>query len=232
MNGNFAKNYNVLSYNCVLYSIVISIAYFFKPIHIAFVMRFIGVILMCSSIFPTYLLSKEILKSKSKAIIISAFSLLLPEFALSLYMIQEVLCYPLFLWIAYLTYLHFTREKNIVREIILYFLLAIIFFVKSYAIVYAVAYFGTLCLINLKNKDYKKLGKSVLKGFSCLAIIIFGIILIRLFNGEGVNHYSNQISQIFPLDTEKIVRIFLWNILLYSTFPILYRIFASTYSYV
>lgn len=138
---------------------IISFAYFFKPVHIALVMRLIGVILMCSSIFPIYLLSKEVLKSKGKAISVATFSLLLPEFALSLYMVQEVLCYPMFLWIAYLAYLNFTKEKNKLRENILHILLAMIFFVKSYAIVYAMAYFGTLCLINLKNREYKKLRK-------------------------------------------------------------------------
>ncbi len=119
--GHFAKNYEVLSYNCVLYSMIISIAYLFKPIHIALVMRLIGVLLMVSSIFPIYLLAKNILKSKAKAIIISAFSLLLPEYLLSLYLVQEVLCYPMFLWISYLAYLHFTYKKNKWLDIRTYF---------------------------------------------------------------------------------------------------------------
>ncbi len=210
--GHFAKNYNILSYNCVIYSILISIAYFFYSAeNIIFIMRFIGVIVMMTSVFPIYLLSKEVLKSKSKAILISAFSILIPEFMLTIYLVQEVLCYPVFLWIAYLVYLKVTREKSKIIDMSLIALLALIFFIKSYAIVFAGAYFGTLCLIELKNKNYKKLGSYIAQGLSCLVIILIGIFLIRAVNGEGVNHYSNQISQIFPLDLNKIIAFFYGN---------------------
>lgn len=216
--GNIAKNYEILDYNCIIYSIIISIAYFFgNAENILFIMRMIGVILMISSVFPIYLLSKEVLKSKWKALTVSAVSLLVPEFALTFYLIQEVLCYPVFLWICYLAYLKFTKEKNILVDVGLIVLLALIFFIKSYAIVFAGAYFGTLCLIELKNKNYKKLGMYIAQGLACLAIILIGICLIRLFNGEGVNHYSNQISKIFPITVEKIIALF-YGIFYYTVF--------------
>ena len=172
---------------------------------------------MISSVFPIYLLSKEILKDKWKALIVSIVSLLIPEFTLSFYLIQEVLCYPVFLWICYLVYLKFTKEKNIWIDIGMIALLALIFFVKSYAIVFAGAYFGALCLIELKNKNFKKLGGYVAQGLACLAIILIGISLIRLLNGEGVNHYSQQISEIFPITTEKIVAV-IYGIFYYAVF--------------
>ncbi|MCI8397460.1 MAG: hypothetical protein HFJ52_07635 [Clostridia bacterium] len=216
--GNFAKNYEVLNYNCVIYSMIISVAYFFYSAkHILFIMRMIGVLLMMSSIFPIYLLSKEVLKDKKKALLITAVSLLIPELTSTLYLIQEVLCYPVFLWIAYLAYLKFTKEKNKIIDIALIILLALIFFIKSYAIVFAGAYFLSLCLIHLKNKDYKGVGKVILQGLACLAIIIIGIVLLRVINGEGVNHYSSQISGIFPLTLEKITA-FIYGIFFYAQF--------------
>lgn len=216
--GNFAKNYEVLNYNCVIYSMIISVAYFFYSAkHILFLMRMIGVLLMLSSIFPIYLLSKEVLKSKKKALAVAVVSLLIPELTSTLYLIQEVLCYPVFLWIAYLAYLKFTKEKNKIIDILLIVLLALIFFIKSYAIVFAGAYFLTLCLIQVKKKDYKAIGKVILQGVACLAIIILGIVLIRIFNGEGVNHYSSQISAIFPLTMEKVTA-FIYGILFYGLF--------------
>jgi len=216
--GKFAKNYEVLNYNCVIYSMIISLAYFFYSAkNILFIMRIIGILLMISSVFPIYLLSKEILKSKYKALLISAFSLLIPEFSLSFYLIQEVLCYPIFLWIAYLAYLKFTREKTKLIDILLILLLALIFFVKSYAIVFAAAYFGALCLIELKNKNYKRLGGTILQGVICLALIVFGIVLLKVINGDGVNHYSGQIAGIFPLTMEKIIA-FIYGIFFYGIF--------------
>lgn len=172
---------------------------------------------MLSSIFPIYLLSKEVLKDKKKALLISAVSLVIPEFTATIYLIQEVLCYPIFLWIAYLAYLKFTKERNKIVDIALIFLLALIFFVKSYAIVFAGAYFLTLCLIQLKKKNYKEIGKIILQGISCLSIIIIGIVLLRITNGEGVNHYSSQISGIFPLTLEKITA-FIYGIFFYALF--------------
>lgn len=216
--GNFAKNYEVLNYNCIIYSMVIAIAYFFYSAeNILFIMRIIGVLLMISSVFPIYLLSKEILKSKYKALMIAAFSLLIPEFSLSFYLIQEVMCYPVFLWIAYLVYLKFTREKTKIIDGLLILLLALIFFIKSYAIVFAAAYFGALCLIELKNKNYKKIGKIVLQGIICLGLIIAGMILLKVINGDGVNHYSGQIAGIFPLTMKKILA-FIYGIFFYGLF--------------
>ena len=116
-----------------------------------------------------------------------------------------------------MVYLKFSKEKNIWTQIGLIALLAFIFFIKSYAIVFAGAYFGTLCLIELKNKNYRKLVIYVLQGLTCLSIILIGITLIRIFNGEGVNHYSTQISQIFPITMEKIIALF-YGIFYYTIF--------------
>lgn len=229
--GNIAKNYETLNYNCVVYSIIISIAYFFGNAgNILFLMRLIGVILMISSVFPIYLLSKEILNSKWKAIVVAAVSLLIPEFVLTFYLVQEVLCYPIFLWICLFIYLKFKKEKSTAIDVLLIVLLALIFFVKSYAIVFAAAYFATLCLIELKNKDYKKLGKAVLQGVICLALILIRNFLNTCIKwrrskpllSANVRNISNNIR--------KSDCTFLWDFLLCCVFPILYRIFTNTYT--
>ncbi len=41
------------------------------------------------------------------------------------------------------------------------------------------------------------------------------MLLIRIFNGEGINHYSNQISHIFPLNLEKVTAFF-YGVFYYS----------------
>lgn len=216
--GKFTQSYQPLNYNCVLYSMILSIAYFFYSAKgIMFSMRMIGVILMISSIFPIYLLSKEIFKSKSKAIIAATISLLIPEFTSAFYLIQEVMCYPLFLWITYLIYLKFAKEQNKIRDGILIILLSLIFFVKSYAIVFPAAYFCVLCLIELKNKNYKKLGKVILEGFLCLGIIILGIVVLKIFNGYGNSHYQTQLESILPI-THLEITAFLYGIFYYLAF--------------
>lgn len=216
--GNFAKHYQILNYNCVIYSMVLSIAYFFYSAStIVFTMRFIGILLMISSIFPIYLISKEILGSKFKGVLVALVSLLIPEFETSFYLVQEVLLYPVFLWTAYFIYRKFAKNSGQLVDAAIIVLLALLFFIKSYAIVLAMAYFGTLLLIELKNKNYKKIGIDIAQGFLCLGIILLGILVIKLLNGEGVNHYDGQIARIFPITMVEI-KACLYGIFYYTVF--------------
>lgn len=175
---------------------------------------------MLSSVFPIYLLAKEVLENKFKAVLVALVSLLIPEFTAVYFIVQEVLFYPVFLWCAYLVYLKFAREKSKMRDIIAIFLFAILFFIKSYAIVFAVAYFGALVLIEFKNKNYKKCGYAILQGISCLVLVIIGMFIIKLYNGEGVNHYDGQIASIFPITIVEI-KAFFYGICYYSVFFLL-----------
>lgn len=218
--GHFSKNYELLNYKCVIYSMIISLAYiFYTPENILFIMRMIGVILMCSSVFPVYLLSRDVLKNKAYALGISFMTILLSDFISTLFLIQEVVCYPLFLWITYLVYLKFTKEKNNFREILIIFLLALIFFVKSYAISFAAAYFFVLLLAVLKEKRYSDIKWVILKGFLCLVFIAIGILLIYTINGfkNGTNHYTTQINSIFPI-TEVEIKALFYGIFYYAVF--------------
>ena len=129
--GVFAKGYEILNYNCVIYSMLISIVYFFYSAkNVLFLMRIIGVILMISGIFPVYLLSKKVLNSKIKALGVAAIWLVLPEMGLSSYVIQEVLLYPIFLWTAYLVYLKISGKESKLVDFGIIFIFVIMFFVQ------------------------------------------------------------------------------------------------------
>lgn len=173
---NFSRGYELLNYSCVVYSVLISFAYFlYSPENIVFIMRMIGVVAMTSSIFPIYLLSNKILKNKKKAVIISALSLIIPEMISSAYLIQENLSYPIFLWTAYLVYLKFTSEnkKSFKLEIAILFFFALNFFTKSYTIVFPAAYFFVLFIDSIKNKDYKNIKSIFIQGvIFCLILLI------------------------------------------------------------
>lgn len=221
--NNFSQDGQILSYKCVLYSIVISIAYAFGTSgNIVFFMRMIGVILMVSSIFPTYLIAKEVLKDKTKATACGIFSLILPGFALTLYLVQEVLCYPVFLWIAYLIYIKFEKDKNGIIDIVISTVFALIYFIKSYTVIFGISYYLTLLLIAIKNKQYKNIKKILLYGSIFVLIIAVLSVCIYAINDfqYGYNHYSGQIKSILPIDTSKIVA-FIYGTFYYSTFFLL-----------
>ena len=94
--GRFGTGDDILNYSCVLYSMLISLAYYFyEPDRILFLMRLIGVISMCSAVFPIWLLAKKVLKDDREAFIISLFTMILPYMFDTSYLMQEVLSYPL-----------------------------------------------------------------------------------------------------------------------------------------
>ena len=103
--GSFQKGYEYINYSCVLYSMLISLAYFFyEPETILLLLRAINIVVMCSAVFPIYMLSKKVLTER-KAVFVTAFSMLIPDMIDSCYLMQEVLLYPVLMWCFYFIYI-------------------------------------------------------------------------------------------------------------------------------
>ena len=109
----FEYNGQIPNYNCVLYPMLISLAYYvYSPGRILFVMRMFGVTILCSSVFPIYLLAKQILKDRRKAVLLSSFLMIMPYMFDSAYLMQEVLNYPLFIWAVYFINSFYDNEND------------------------------------------------------------------------------------------------------------------------
>ncbi len=207
---NFSREYGLVSYNCVLYSVILSISYFFySPENITFIMRMIGTTLMVSCVFPSYLLAKDVFSgNKKKGLFIALITLIIPEMISGVYLIQENLSYPLFLWITYFIYRKFkeNKQKTTLNDIMIIILLTLIFFTKSYTIVFSIAYFLGLLIISIKEKEYKNIKNIVIQGLIFIIFVVAGLVLVKAVNNfqESPNHYTGQISSIFPLNLEKI----------------------------
>lgn len=112
--GKFECQNQLKNYSCILYSMLISVAYYFySPRWILFIMRMIGVVAMSSSIFPLYFLAKDVYGEEKKAVKVGAFMMLMPYMLDTAYIMQEVLSYPLFLWAVYLLYRAFGAKDDI-----------------------------------------------------------------------------------------------------------------------
>ena len=104
---NFVSNlfFNIKQFNEVLFSLLLSPLYaFYSPDCIITVFRIYGLIVMSSAVFPAYKLGLAILKNKKQALLISGFSVLVPEMTLAFSVVQEVIYYPLFLFTVYVIY--------------------------------------------------------------------------------------------------------------------------------
>lgn len=213
--GNFSRNYVLESYDDVLYSFILSFAYFFySPENILRLCRFIGVIMMSSVIFPSYLLAKKMEIGKlwniDGAFLAAIISIIIPELTYSSYLLAETLLYPLFMWMLYFAYIEFQDMKMIKKvnyKIIFIFIL--LYATKNVAISFVAAYCAMFFLYGIIVKDKKIILKSVLSGLLFLVFLLGlkGVILITNGSLEGHNHYAEQAMAIFPFSFQVFVGI-------------------------
>lgn len=196
----FVVNGRVVNYSCVLYSLLISLAYYvYSPERILLLIRLIGVVCMCSGIFPIWKLSKKVLGDEKKAFFISGLSMIMPYMFDSAYVMQEVLSYPLFLWSVYFLYCVYEEKKT--KDIMLLAVFSVLcFFSKTYlfCIPLVVGLYWVFLLFTANEKEYLTIG---LKYAGCYAGL-FGLFYLGIAwinGGEGSNHYASQVSQLFPI---------------------------------
>lgn len=211
-NGEFAYGGQLLNYNCVLYSMLISLAYFFyTPEKILFFMRLIGVIMMCSAVFPIFLIARDWLENSRKALFFAGFMMIMPYMFDSAYLMQEVLSYPLFLWTVYFLDRFFC--KKIYKKNFAFLVAGAVFsvlcvFTKTY--MFFIPVVVNLCtlyyLIKGEEKGKYIAGTAVYDG---IYLLLFGgmYLMVYAVNGfrQGSNHYASQISHLFPLSVNTII---------------------------
>lgn len=209
--GRFEMGGELLNYNCVLYSILLSFAYFFySPERILFLMRILGVVCMCSSIFPIWFLAAKILNDEKLATKVSAFSLLFPYMFDSAYMMQEVLSYPLFLWTIYFLSQSYENRKEKInyRDLVLAACFAVLcFFTKTYLFLIPVTVTLISILYAWKTKEKSYFRKICIFDSAYVILTIAAFIVINMINGfeTGSNHYASQFSHLFPISGKTII---------------------------
>lgn len=216
--GRFALGGEIVNYSCILYSMLISLAYFFySPENILLLMRLIGVVTMTSAIFPIWLIAKKILNDDNTALKITILSMLLPFMFDSAYMMQEVLAYPLFLWA--LWFLLCAVEKDTYPAYFLSALFgALCFFTKTYLFFIPIVFnivegfeiikAGQAALHTKSETGIKKRLKSVMvydvTYLTVFATLYFISYMINDFS-KGNNHYSSQFSHLFPISINTVI---------------------------
>lgn len=216
--GRFALGGEIVNYSCILYSLLISLAYFFySPENILLLMRLIGVATMTSAIFPIWLIAKKILNDDSAALKITIFSMLLPFMFDSAYIMQEVLAYPLFLWA--LWFLLCVAEKDTYPAYILSALFGgLCFFTKTYLffipIVFNIVEGFEIIKANQSASHTKseilikkRLKNVVVYDVTYLAVFAALYFISYMINdfSKGNNHYSSQFSHLFPISINTVI---------------------------
>lgn len=208
--GVFSQNGQILNYSCVLYSILLSFAYFFyQPEHIMFALRMVGVLTMLSSIFPIYLLSKEITGEEQRSIRIAAFACFLPSMMNTAYCMQEVLCYPLFLWLIWVVYIEIRNSKicSVSWEMWPIAVLGVLcYFTKTYMIFFPVTYCIFIVINAFRGKTFAWKKLVLFLGIYFVLYLLCKQVILYINNGiVGINHYDRQFSGLFPITADTII---------------------------
>lgn len=130
-------------------------------------------LLITSAIFPTYLLARQMKLNKHNSYIGVLFILLLPDMALSSYLMTECLLYPLFMWLAYFGYR--AIEQSVPSFSNLFpcaILTTLLYFTKPGYIVFGAVLLVLLFLRTIHDKSVRGALSSLLS-----ICILFGLII-------------------------------------------------------
>lgn len=210
--GCFMHDGQIVDYSCYLYSLIISLAYYwYSPERILFLFRCIGVFIMLSSIFPVYLFANKMLYEKKLVWIVTILAVMMPSMADTAFCMQETFAYPVAMWAFYLIYLRIkSDDQSKFTNIDLLIVIASCFgfFIKTYLIFIPVSYILFVLLYGINKKD-NTIIRSLLIVFGFSIGYAIGKMILLYINGGriGVNHYDNQIMALFPIDMHTIISI-------------------------
>lgn len=163
-------------YAYLLYPFFLLPIYAFLPVEIDLfrAAQFVNVCLMSSAVFPAYYAAKEITGSHDRALLVAALTLLLPDMAMSAFLMSESLVYALFFTGFCVAVLAIKRGK------IQYYALvgaigALTYYTKNFHILFAVVFLALMLVANLLMKKprealYALLGGAVLYGM-CVGLM-------------------------------------------------------------
>ena len=169
MDGVFSVRHAPFTLNNVIYSVILApIILIFKDTqYVIQEVCIVNVILICSSIFPIYLLTKNMIKRKSVQLITVIGAMSLPIFSISLNILIESLFIPVSFWVFYVIYKFFecdvsARKKRIGYVLLIGLLLTVLNSIKSIGIfvllAYAISYAWLIVKDLIVNKNIKLFG--------------------------------------------------------------------------
>lgn len=217
----------------ILYSIIISpLMSISNPFNRITMIGIFNVLLLSSTIFPVYLLSKKIIKNNSIIILLIINILLLPDMTLSMTFMAENLFYPLCAWLFFLVY-NYIIEREFKNKVIYCIMIALIcnlLYMTKVVSLYFVIAFCIMVILEITYEKNNKLFKNLALllifclSFFILKKLIYFFIYEKLF---GIDTYTTSIK-ISSFDLSKIAFLFyscifnsVCSILAFFYFPII-----------
>ncbi len=173
-------------YEYILYPLLLSPLHLLpQSINIFRAMQLLNCIMMSLGVFFAYLIAKEILTSRKKALLIALVSLILPDFVMSVHIMSESVAYPLVLLSIYLGLKCINNESSNAAPLAAGIVSALLYFVKPGLVASGGVLLIILIFYAVKYKSRRRLlqAVSVLVGF----LLVFAIVKLLLYTVMSVN---------------------------------------------
>lgn len=221
----------ITDYQKVLYPLFISMAYKVPDFHLQVtIVGFINAILMSSSVFPAYLLAKSYLHSSKYVLLVCMFTILYPEFVMTMTFMSENLYFPMVLWEIYLVHKLWERKRSSYFFTLFGIWTYLLYLCKEIGICFLLGYILTECFFALqKKKGEKDLLKAIIVPIASF-LVLFLLAKSTIFSAMGNSYDQTSIDAI--LSGRAIIYFFyacfyylIYVIVAFYFFPILFCMF-------
>ncbi len=234
-----------------LYPYVISSVYkyFYNAYTVIHSIRFLGILIMATTIFPAYLLLRESGVEKRTAVILAGVTICLPDMLQTIFIATETVAYPLFMWTVYVIYLCLKKECKIGLSVLAAVLCYMDYQNRSQTLVISLGYLFTLFVEEIQillshNKarfvDIMKKMISFLIPFGMLYVLVpkilerAGVIqggsLSDFYLKEFIDNFLNNRGYFFAEWSIGFAWFFLYLMIGFGILPILIPFFHRKYN--
>lgn len=173
-------------------------------------------LLICSSVFPAYLIGKALKLEKRQSLLVAAATMLIPEMCYSLYLVAENLVYPFMMWTFVLAILVANRrDRPWIPCWILGVLTGLSYFLKPICVVFGLTFFLCLLISGAHNRHKKSILAALTGLVLAGACIGTGYALYRFFFGHTtlLSLYDKQIPALDAQTVFFMVQGFLFHLM-------------------
>ncbi|WP_026510181.1 hypothetical protein [Butyrivibrio sp. LC3010] len=171
----FANTYGTSG--AYVYPFIISFIYkyFYNSYNIVDMTRFLGIVLMTTTIFPAYLLLGKMKIFGRKRVILSIASVVIPDMLQSWLQVTEVIAYPLFIWTLLLFYIDIEQKDKLITTVGMALICFLDYLTRGQYLVIGLAYICTLSIFVLQELLSKGKPAVFLKKLGVFLVLFAGL---------------------------------------------------------
>ncbi len=190
-----------INYMYIFYPLLLVPLYLIPlPFDLYRTVQFYNTLLICSSLFPVYLFTKDFTGSRKKALVAGVITLLMADMQMATLLMSECVVWPLSLWLVYFAYHLFTdNHPRISHGLMVGLLTALLFWTKPGSIAMGIVFLLAALTLGQKQQVRRRLPAALSGCILCLVLIaLFYALYVFVFGYDMsiLGLYNKQLTQI------------------------------------